>query len=108
MSSTLPQTSVGTANPTVAVPAHPILTEHNEPYEAVVRAAGAMHARRDPEAVLRHVDVAAKLASEFHAGRFADGAIENVALEIGSELDRWSPARHVDRMPAMPAATGQS
>jgi hypothetical protein len=28
-----------------------------------------------------------QFAAEFHSGRFADGAIENLAFEIGPELD---------------------
>lgn len=43
-------------------------------------------AAADPEAVLRAIGSTAQFAATFHAGRFADGAIENLALEIGSGL----------------------
>src|SRR5207237_1190587 len=36
---------------------------------------------------LRRISSAAWFGAVFHAGRFADGAIENVALQIGMELD---------------------
>jgi glycosyltransferase involved in cell wall biosynthesis len=37
----------------------------------------------DPEAALREVTAAALFAATYHGGRFADGTIENIALDIG-------------------------
>lgn len=100
---TNPQATVGVLDGLPVGPFHPVLRDHNAPYEAVVRVVGELAGRCDGETVLRHVDVAAKLASEFHAGRFADGAIENVALGVGADLDRtfpdWRQGGVADPMP---------
>jgi hypothetical protein len=49
-----------------------------------------IHRRRppaaDPESLLGAITSTARFAASFHPGRFADGAIENLALELGSEL----------------------
>jgi len=47
--------------------------------------------RGDPDATLRAVEQAASFAADYHPGRFADGTIENVALELGWRLDDLSP-----------------
>lgn len=44
--------------------------------------------RMHPETVLRWVEETAKYAVGHHPGRFADGALETMALEIGMRLDR--------------------
>lgn len=41
-----------------------------------------------PDPVLKEVALAALVASEFHTGRFADGAIENALFAIGAALDK--------------------
>ena len=51
-----------------------------------------------PERRLRYVQQAAEFASTHHPGRFADGAIENAALELGIEIERLG--RIGDAMPA--------
>jgi glycosyltransferase involved in cell wall biosynthesis len=55
-------------------------------------------AAADPESVLRAIASTAHFAATFHAGRFADGAIENRAFEFGSELTR-------DQSPSVPQMT---
>ncbi|MGE5644770.1 MAG: hypothetical protein ACM336_03155 [Acidobacteriota bacterium] len=42
---------------------------------------------RKPELLLRNISRAARFAALFHSGRFADGAIENPAFEIGASLN---------------------
>ena len=64
------------------------LRANSEAYEWLVEKIQAMDPRKETEAVLGRVALAARFAAEFHPGRFADGAIENLALEIGVELDR--------------------
>lgn len=70
-----------------AIPARAaFLRANSEAYEWLVERVQAMDPRKEAEAVLRQVVAAARFAAVFHPGRFADGAIENVALEIGTEL----------------------
>ena len=59
-----------------------------------------MDRRRNPEAALVGVQRAAWVASQFHTGRFADGAVENVALAVGTELESGRPATTDLRLPA--------
>jgi len=63
------------------------LRANSETYEWLVGKTQAIVRRGGVEAVLRCVEKTARFAAEFHSGRFADGAIENVALQIGAELD---------------------
>ena len=63
------------------------LLANSQAYEWLIRKIGAIDRRNKMEVVLHHVRMAARFAAEFHPGRFADGAIENIALEIGAELD---------------------
>ena len=46
--------------------------------------------RADPGVVLSWVQLAANFAWRYHTGRFADGRLENIALDVGRELDRAS------------------
>src|SRR3954451_14744858 len=46
---------------------------------------------RRPETTLECVRAIADYATYHHAGRFADGAVENAAFEIGSRLDSLRP-----------------
>ena len=66
------------------------LQANSEVYQWLVE---RIHDASETEAVLRRVTKAASFAMEFHAGRFADGAIENVALEVGAELSGLAPQR---------------
>src|SRR5687768_13900198 len=40
----------------------------------------------DAESTLSQITTAAKFAAEYHPGRFADGALENILLELGEKL----------------------
>lgn len=66
------------------------LQANSEAYEWFVNNIQGMDWRQEPEAVLGAVERAAWFAGYFHAGRFADGALENLVLHIGAALD--SPA----------------
>lgn len=63
------------------------LKANNEAYGWLVNKIRSLDRRKRPEVVLGKVEKAAQFAVEFHTGRFADGAIENLLLEIGAELD---------------------
>ncbi|HTO04958.1 MAG TPA: hypothetical protein VL069_14700, partial [Opitutus sp.] len=62
------------------------LKANSDAYERVLRDLPTKLSSSDPERVLRCVQNAARSATRFHAGRFADGTIENVVLQIGSQL----------------------
>jgi glycosyltransferase involved in cell wall biosynthesis len=62
------------------------LIANSETYEWLVGKTRLMDRQKKVEAVLRSVGKAASFAINFHSGRFADGAIENLALEIGAQL----------------------
>jgi len=78
----LMKTSINTIRPTDA-----FLKANNEAYEWLVKKTQTMESRVDAEAVLKNIAAAARFAAIFHPGRFADGAIENIAFEIGSKLE---------------------
>ena len=59
------------------------LDANRSTYEWLLRRLAAIDPSREPEAALRMVERVAGFAAEFHPGRFADGALENVALKIG-------------------------
>jgi glycosyltransferase involved in cell wall biosynthesis len=63
------------------------LERYNRCYECLKIFFAEAH-RRQTETVLLWVEAMAVFASSHHTGRFADGAIENIALEIGRNLDR--------------------
>jgi glycosyltransferase involved in cell wall biosynthesis len=62
------------------------LRANNVNYEWLVKRIQGKDLEKEPEAVLGCVAMAAQFAATFHPGRFADGAIENPALEIGAKL----------------------
>ena len=62
------------------------LQANSEAYECLVARIQVMDLLKEAEAVLGQVALAARFASKFHPGRFADGAIETPALEIGAAL----------------------
>jgi glycosyltransferase involved in cell wall biosynthesis len=64
------------------------LRANSEAYEWVVHKTQATDRRKDADAVLHLVASAAHFAATFHPGRFADGTIENAALQIGEDLGR--------------------
>lgn len=55
-------------------------------YEWIIEKIQSMDWRNEAEAVLRRIEEGARFAARFHPGRFADGAIENVAFQIGVDL----------------------
>jgi len=74
------------------------LAANNEAYEWLVREITTHASTWHPELLLRKIEAAAKFASNCHTGRFADGAIENLALRIGREL-RESTETSSERLP---------
>jgi len=62
------------------------LQVNSETYEELVHKTSTMGPQNEAEAVLDQVALAARFAVQFHPGRFVDGAIENLALEIGAQL----------------------
>jgi hypothetical protein len=69
-------------------------------YEWLVRRIVATDREKDPEALLTSVQRAALFAGQFHAGRFADGNLENVAFAFGASLEVGQPATTSLRLPA--------
>lgn len=77
---------------------------NSESYEWLVKKIQTMDRRKQAEEILYWVEKAARFAAMYHTGRFADGTIENVALEIGAALDKfmvgtgdlWLPVVHKD------------
>ncbi|MDI1232185.1 MAG: glycosyltransferase family 4 protein [Methylobacter sp.] len=63
------------------------LQANSEAYEWMVEKIHTIDRRIEPETVLRQIVAAARFAAVFHPGRFADGTLENLALDIGAELD---------------------
>jgi glycosyltransferase involved in cell wall biosynthesis len=63
------------------------LQSNNNAYEWFAGKIQAMDRQKEAEAVLRAVERAAWFAGNFHTGRFSDGAIENLAFNIGENLD---------------------
>jgi hypothetical protein len=59
------------------------LASNSDAYDTVVAAARRAHAQAGPHEALAAVSRAARFANRFHPGRFADGALENISLEIG-------------------------
>ncbi len=94
-----------------------LLRVNSDTYEWLVRAVQAVDPGRRPEDALAAVARAARFAADFHPGRFADGAIENVAFEVGAHLDgvgttaprspaRASRRRHVLHVTTQVTAVG--
>ncbi|MEJ0084596.1 MAG: hypothetical protein WDO72_02835 [Pseudomonadota bacterium] len=64
------------------------LSACSQQYDALLEASGEIRAHGNPEAILDWVKTVAAFAAMHHPGRFADGALENLALEVGRQLDR--------------------
>lgn len=77
------------------------LRANSEAYEWLVGKVQSMDRRKKPESVLIQIKEAARFAMEFHSGRFADGAVENVAFEIGMELDTLAAEERDIRIPVV-------
>jgi glycosyltransferase involved in cell wall biosynthesis len=63
------------------------LGANSEIYEWLAEKAQDLEALKHPETVLSAVESAALFAMLFHPGRFADGSIENLAFNLGQELN---------------------
>ena len=61
----------------------------NHHYESLFDKLLLLRAHASREAVLSWIEVMANFAAMTHSGRFADGAIENIALEIGCDLQSY-------------------
>lgn len=75
------------------------LRVNSESYEWLVGKIRTMDRHNRAEEVLHLVEKAARFAAIYHTGRFADGAIENVALEIGADLDRLTAGTEESMIP---------
>src|ERR671936_2818672 len=60
-------------------------------YDSLVQHLLTVDPDTQPEPVLRCIQLAAVFATNHHCGRFADGAIENLALSIGQRLEAIRP-----------------
>lgn len=74
------------------------LHANNRAYEWVATKARNSKLKGDMESAIKYVEVAADFAASFHSGRFADGGIENILLDIGSTLPTDSPAMQVQSL----------
>lgn len=63
------------------------LTTCNKIYLTIVSQITRLDWQRRPELILKSIELAARFISMFHSGRYADGRIENIAFNIGSQLD---------------------
>lgn len=60
-------------------------------YQALLRTIRAPSTPREAEDVLQRVRAAARVACFAHTGRYADGAIENIAWAVGRDLETLVP-----------------
>jgi hypothetical protein len=66
-----------------------LLRQGKEIYEQLAdHTAGLYKAGSHAEIVLSWIETTATFAWHFHSGRFADGELENIALEIGENLEK--------------------
>jgi hypothetical protein len=66
------------------------LLANSEIYQRLVTDIRSMGGLHDTESLLERVRAAASFAAQFHPGRFADGAIETIAQEVGADLSRFA------------------
>lgn len=66
------------------------LSKRNAVYEGLVKLVEAQSKKGNPEKTLTLIRFTAQFAVSFHTGRYADGSIENIALEIGRNLDQFN------------------
>ncbi|RYE38665.1 MAG: hypothetical protein EOP21_11830, partial [Hyphomicrobiales bacterium] len=77
------------------------LEANSQAYEWLVERVLRLADVLDEEALLRQIEHIARFAVSFHSGRFADGAIENLALNVGSRLTETSArSPFADRYPS--------
>jgi len=60
-------------------------------YKDLVNHIRTIDLEKDAEIVLKWIEFAADFAQNSHTGRFADGRLENIALEIGRKLEYLYP-----------------
>jgi len=75
------------------------LMANDDVYERLVAKIQVMDIRKETEIILGGVTSAAQVAERFHTGRFSDGAIENLALEIGAQLDKLVTEKGILTLP---------
>lgn len=63
------------------------IRSNSDAYEWLVQAIQANMGTVSAEETLKKIEDAARFAGDYHTGRFCDGAIENLALQIGRSLD---------------------
>lgn len=81
-----------------------LLRSNDEAYLALLDRVICIDAARTPERAAQAVESAARLASSFHTGRFADGRLEEVTRRIGEGLRSLAPTQP-PRLP--PIAAGR-
>lgn len=65
------------------------LLANSKAYEWLLRNIQSLNWQRTPDGIVQQIASVARFAVEFHPGRFADGALENVLLEIGANLGNF-------------------
>ena len=63
------------------------LKRNTEVYDSLTLLLRDLSRRVDGESVLLAVEAIAQFAANYHVGRFADGAVENPAFEVGANLN---------------------
>ena len=70
----------------VSIRDYDFLNANSRAYEFMVGRIRRPRTADDAESTLSRITTAAKFAAEYHPGRFADGALENILLELGEKL----------------------
>lgn len=70
----------------VSIRDYDFLNANSRAYEFMVARIRRPRTTNDAESTLGRITTAAKFAAEYHPGRFADGALENILLELGEQL----------------------
>ena len=68
-----------------------LLDKLDEIYKTLLNHIGKFDFEKDAEIVLQWIEFTADFAQNSHTGRFADGRLENIALEIGRKLEYLFP-----------------
>lgn len=77
------------------------LMANNDVYERILAKIQVMDLRKETGTILNEVTKAAQVAERFYTGRFSDGAIENLALEIGFQLDELEVETDLFELPVV-------
>jgi len=77
------------------------LKRNNRLYTALVEIVQSYYKRGDYEKTLEWITLAAMFAWEHHPGKFTDGAIENIALEIGRKMKDLPESEYSTLLPAI-------